>query len=247
MFGIIIFAIYKDRVFTSLFIDSGDVYIRNYKLYLDWPGHYTPLRKKFTRSRNSVVFVSEETKQKYQFPPGDHEIINRSDWLPKIECKSFVDKFLGITNTIIGCVSSAKIIDRVALEKPQRGMSFFFLFCQNERLVSKGRYCSTELFRRRRKDAVNGEKQQFLLRCVLIRLIVFRDSDSSSRLFSHATEAIKSRNDPDVGFLNYQFPLGDHEIISRSDWLLKIGYKSFCGQVSRNHKHNNRVCFVCNS
>ena len=34
VFVIIIFAIFKDRVFTSLFIDA-DVYIRNYKLYLD--------------------------------------------------------------------------------------------------------------------------------------------------------------------------------------------------------------------
>ena len=33
-FVIIIFAIFIDRVFTSLFIDA-DVYIRNFKLYLD--------------------------------------------------------------------------------------------------------------------------------------------------------------------------------------------------------------------
>ena len=37
VFVIIIFAIFKDRVFTTLFIDSEDVYIRNYRLYLDWP------------------------------------------------------------------------------------------------------------------------------------------------------------------------------------------------------------------
>ena len=109
------------------------------------------------------------------------------------------DKFIGITNTISCCVSSIIIRDGVAPAKPQRGMwfSFFLSFCYNERLVRKGRYCSTELFRRRRKDAVNGneEEQQFLLRYVLSRLIVFRDSDSSSRLFSYATDAIKSRND----------------------------------------------------
>ena len=40
------FTIFKDRVFTSLFIDSEDVYILDYKLYFCiLIGHYTPLCK----------------------------------------------------------------------------------------------------------------------------------------------------------------------------------------------------------
>ena len=35
------FTIFKDRVFTSLFIDSEDVYILDYKLYFDWPLYST--------------------------------------------------------------------------------------------------------------------------------------------------------------------------------------------------------------